>query len=113
MKQIKLQQGQAFKLQFFVMENNVPSKLKQGEYIAIGFYDEYCGKYVVKSNKNEINYDQKTGMYYVIIPSDITKAFSGNVDIEVAVYDNSSKNITPAKNIIQTYFEERKIIKDI
>lgn len=32
MKRIKLQQGQAFKLQFFVMENNIPSKLKYGEY---------------------------------------------------------------------------------
>lgn len=113
MKQIKLQQGQAFKLQFFVMENNVPSKLKQGEYIAIGFYDEYCGKYVVKSNKNEIDYDQETGMYSVVIPSDITKRFAGNVDIEVAVYDNSGKNIAPAKNVVSTYFDERKIIKDI
>lgn len=113
MKQIKLQQGESFTMTFLIKENGIPSKLNIGEYIAIGFYDEFGGKYIVKSKDYNIKYDNKTKIYSVDIPGGITQNFIGNVDVEIVIYNDNKSLVSHADNIIKLYFQERKINMDI
>lgn len=113
MKQIKLQQGESFTMTFVIKENETPSSLNAGEYIAIGFYDELGCKYVLKSKDYDMKYDNNTKVYSVNIPGSITQNFVGNIDAEIVIYNDKKNFVSHADNIIKLYFQERKINMDI
>lgn len=113
MKQIRLQQGDSFMMNFVVKVNDQPQNLNNGENIAVGLYDEYGQKYVVTSSDGIIQNKSTSGFYSVMIPSSVTKNFQGNVDVEIVIYNSDGKKASHADNVIQLYFEERKINQDI
>ena len=113
MKQIKLQQGESFMMTFVIKENGVPTPLNSGEYIAIGFYDEFGCKCIVKSKDYDMKYDNNTYVYSVNIPGSVTQDFIGSVDAEIVIYNDNKEFVSHADNIIKLYFQERKINMDI
>lgn len=103
-------------MNFIIKENGTPQYIRNNENIAIGFYGEYGNKYVAKlldrkENEGQITKDSSvTGKYTAFIPSEVTRNFSGNVDVEIVVFDrNSDQNVAHADNIIQMFFEDRRI----
>lgn len=118
MKQVRLQQGDSFAMNFIVKDNGQPKYIDSGENIAVGLYDEYGSKYVMKyiQDKDSCGKIEKTsqiGGYRTFVPGDITKDFIGQVDVEIVIYDKQRNVISHADKVLKMFFEERKINNDI
>ena len=114
MNQIRLQQGDSFIMNFVMKKDGKPQYLQNTERIAVGFYNDYGNKYIVKSDNKQIIRDPKNeGHYYAIIPSDITKKFIGDIDVEIVVYDSHDKMVSHADRVLSLFFEERRINSEI
>lgn len=114
MRQIKLQQGDTFSINFQIKSNGELQDLDNDETIAIGFYDEYgYGKVFKLNEKDGIQYTGNKGIYTLFVPNELTRHFIGNVSVELVVYSNGKGEVSHSNNIIQLFFEERIINKDI
>lgn len=91
MRQIRLQQGDSFAMNFIIKDKGKPTDIEIGEDIAVGLYDEYGNKYVMKYKETHQieKVAGQTGKYRCFVSSDITKNFVGLVDVEIVVYDKS------------------------
>ena len=114
-KIVRLQQGDSFTMNFIVRENGIPKDIDVGnEDIIVGFYDQNDYKYVIKFSDGKINpVNNAIGCYHTTISSDVTKNFVGYVDVEIAVQDIQSNDISHADKILKMYFDERKLNEDI
>ena len=117
MKQIKLQQGDTFTMTFVVKENGEPKDIRDNEDLAVGFYDEYGQKEVLKYRVNGDVFKKLEGVgkYQVYVSNQITKNFVGSIDVEIVVYDieTLNPNVSHADKILKMFFEERRINEDL
>lgn len=90
----RYQQGESIQINFVVKENGVPVLVGNDEYVAVGFYDEFCGKYIVSTKDGSIKLDKQTKTYHAVIPGSVTSGFSGDYDVEVAIYDKDKNNVS-------------------
>ena len=103
-------------MNFIVKNNGQLEDIAPNEDIAVGFYDEYGFKSVLKMSNGDIERTD-VGKYRAFVSSDVTKNFIGNVDVEIVVYDEANgydeRNVSHADKVLKMYFEERKINEDI
>ena len=104
-------------MSFIIKDNGQPKDLNFGENMAVGLYDEYGTKYVMKylnpNNYGKIEYTNQTGKYKAFVSGEITKNFIGYVDVEIVIYDKQQNEISHADKVLKMFFEERKINDDI
>lgn len=114
MRQIKLQQGDSFAMNFIVKNNGTPHDIEPGEDLAVGLYDDYGRKYIMKYKDGQIEKSpNQAGKYRAFVSSEVTKDFIGLVEVEIVVYDKSQEIVSHADKVLEMYFDERKINDDI